>query len=121
NGWMNPATVGFGNGVARIYRKQADITRPPPAVCWGFIDENPGTINDGLFVCDPFGYPTNWVDIPASYHNGAFGISFADGHAEIKKWRDPVVLAQNKPTFTPAGQSPPVDLNWLQDRSTARK
>jgi len=28
------------------------------------------------------------IDVPASYHNGACGISFSDGHAEIKKWRD---------------------------------
>jgi len=24
------------------------------------------------------------VDIPASYHNGAGGVTFADGHSEIK-------------------------------------
>jgi prepilin-type processing-associated H-X9-DG protein len=27
-----------------------------------------------------------WVDLPASYHNGACGYCFADGHSEIKKW-----------------------------------
>ena len=26
------------------------------------------------------------VDFPASYHNGAGGLSFADGHAEIRRW-----------------------------------
>jgi len=29
------------------------------------------------------------IDVPASYHNGAGGLSFADGHAEIHKWMDP--------------------------------
>ena len=28
----------------------------------------------------------NWQDRPASYHNGAAGFSFADGHAEVHKW-----------------------------------
>jgi prepilin-type processing-associated H-X9-DG protein len=28
-------------------------------------------------------------DVPASYHNGAGGLSFVDGHAEIKRWLDP--------------------------------
>ena len=28
-------------------------------------------------------------DLPASYHNGAGGLSFADGHQEIKRWLDP--------------------------------
>ncbi len=27
-----------------------------------------------------------FIDLPASYHNGACGISFADGHAEVHKW-----------------------------------
>ena len=27
-----------------------------------------------------------WQDIDASYHNGACGFSFADGHSEIKRW-----------------------------------
>ena len=84
-----------------------------------FIDENPGTINDGFFVADVIGYPTTWVDLPAAYHNNSGGLSFADGHAEIKRWRDPKVIAQNNSTFTAAGQTPPTDLRWLQSRSTA--
>jgi prepilin-type N-terminal cleavage/methylation domain-containing protein/prepilin-type processing-associated H-X9-DG protein len=117
---MNP--ISPWSATTAVYRKQGDITRPAPVQCWVFIDECPGTINDGFFVCDPFdGYETTWVDIPASYHSNAGGISFADGHAEIKKWRDRVVVAQNSPTFTSAGQTPPTDLNWLQARSTVKK
>jgi len=26
------------------------------------------------------------IDFPASFHNGAAGFSFADGHAEIHRW-----------------------------------
>ena len=121
NAFMNPITLNFGGGQAIVYRKQGDIVKPGPANTWVFIDESPGTINDGFFVCDPISYPATWVDIPASYHNGAGGISFADGHAEIKRWRDPVVLAKNSPTFTAAGQTPPADLSWLQDRTTTHK
>ena len=33
-------------------------------------------------------YNAEWVDWPASYHDGACGFSFADGHSEIHKWRD---------------------------------
>jgi hypothetical protein len=50
------------------------------------------------------------MDIPASYHNNAGGISFADGNAEIRKWHDPTVTAQNNPPFTLAQQTPPTDL-----------
>jgi len=48
-------------------------------------------------MTDMSGYPTatspanpsayQWVeDLPASYHGGACGISFADGHSEIHRW-----------------------------------
>ena len=30
----------------------------------------------------------NLIDFPASYHNGAGVLAFADGHAEIHKWLD---------------------------------
>jgi prepilin-type N-terminal cleavage/methylation domain-containing protein/prepilin-type processing-associated H-X9-DG protein len=121
NCFLNPITLGFGGGQAIVYRKQSDFVRPGAPHTWVFLDECPGTINDPFFVCDPFNYPTTWVDIPASYHGGAGGISFADGHAEIRKWRDKAVTAQNSATFTAAQQSPPTDLNWLQDRSTAHR
>jgi prepilin-type processing-associated H-X9-DG protein len=130
NAWLNPINVSsFGAGVARVYKKQSDITLPQPVNLWVTIDESPGSINDGWFVCDPFAYATTWVDIPASYHNKAGGISFADGHSAIRKWRDPVVIqygsanvnGSSSANFIAAGQTPPVDLNWLQERSTSHR
>jgi prepilin-type N-terminal cleavage/methylation domain-containing protein/prepilin-type processing-associated H-X9-DG protein len=122
NCFMNPIDITAGGGVSIIYRKQSDIVRPGAPKTWVFIDECPGSINDGYFVCDPYHSPINeWVDIPASYHNRAGGISFADGHAEIRKWRDPAVTAQNNPPFTLSQETPPRDLVWLQERSTAHK
>jgi hypothetical protein len=118
NWCMNPISAYQNAPGATFFRKQSDITIPSPAMCWVFIDENPVTINDGYFVCDRFNAPTTWVDTPASYHNKAGGLSFADSHAEIKKWRDPAVTLQPSGNSTPAVQNPPVDLNWLQLRTT---
>jgi prepilin-type processing-associated H-X9-DG protein len=39
--------------------------------------------------CNARGKSAQFTDFPASYHNGAAGFSFADGHGEIKKWLDP--------------------------------
>ena len=65
------------------YLKQTSVLRPAKA--WLFLDEHPDSINDGYFINNPaFNY---WQDTVASYHNGACGFSFADGHAEIKKWQ----------------------------------
>ena len=58
---------------------------PRPAKTWLFIDEHPDSINDGYFDNNPDS--NHWQDIPACYHNGACGFSFADGHSEIRKWR----------------------------------
>ena len=127
NCFMNPINIGgFGGGVARTFKKQGDINSPAPVNCWLLLDESPGTINDGWFVCDAYSSPGVWVDVPASYHNNAGGISFADGHAQIRRWFDKAVLDYGKPNgptgnFVPTQQTPPVDLNWLQAASTSRK
>ncbi|NOS71423.1 MAG: type II secretion system protein, partial [Verrucomicrobia bacterium] len=89
NCWLNPIQIWNSN--SRVFRKQSDIIRPAPSNCWVTIDENPFSINDGWFVCDPSNL-NEWIDIPATYHNGSGGLSFADGHAEIKKWKDAAIL-----------------------------
>jgi prepilin-type processing-associated H-X9-DG protein len=95
--------------------------------CWVFLDESPGTVNDGYFFCDPFANQFQWVDLPAAYHNSAGGISFADGHSEIRKWRDGRIIDALNPNYSGGYPSDPkpagyfTDLKWLQDRSTARK
>jgi prepilin-type processing-associated H-X9-DG protein len=53
--------------------------------------------------------------MPANYHNGACGFSFADGHAEIKKWKDPDTLSK-KIVSNPKGVH---DVPWIQVRTSA--
>ncbi len=68
------------------YVKQSNFRLP--ANTWVTLDEHADSINDGFFVCgSPTDGTTAWGDVPASYHNGACGFSFADGHAEIHKWK----------------------------------
>ena len=123
NCWMNPIDSwndkgGNHPGKVREFRKQGDIRVPNPTMAFVFIDENPWGIDDGFFVCDPF--RTVWINIPASYHNGAGGLSYADGHAEIKKWKDPKVTGCSSPPplWTPT-DSPNGDLAWLKERSSS--
>ncbi|HVU07789.1 MAG TPA: prepilin-type N-terminal cleavage/methylation domain-containing protein [Verrucomicrobiae bacterium] len=124
NAWMNPLASWntiipySGAMVLRDFRKQSDIISPVPSMCWVFIDENPNSINDGWFVCDPNQH-NKWVDIPASYHGNAGGLSFADGHAEIKKWKDPKMINALSTDVLRDPNSD--DLAWLQARSTSLK
>ena len=80
----DPTNVGknWGFSQYRQYLKQSEV--PHPSKTWLVLDEHPDSINDGYFINNPSA--TAWQDLPASYHNGACGFSFADGHSEIKKW-----------------------------------
>jgi prepilin-type N-terminal cleavage/methylation domain-containing protein/prepilin-type processing-associated H-X9-DG protein len=56
-----------------------------PTLTFIFLDERPDSINDATFFTSA-NAPTTITDIPANYHGGAAGFSFADGHSEIHKW-----------------------------------
>ena len=79
-----------------------------------------------MFVVDMGGYPNNpnmhrIVDIPASYHGGSGGFSFADGHSETKKWTDPRTSAPFRKGFITAYDRPSpnnLDISWMQERAT---
>ena len=98
------------------FLKQSQV--PRPGKTWLFLDEHPDSINDGYFINNPTVY--HWQDIPASYHNGACGFSFADGHSEIRKWlsrasRIPVRYAYvTPPNFDAAGR---LDFAWYLERT----
>jgi len=110
----------------RFFLKESDFILPGPSKTWVFVDEHPDSINDGLFAMKmptPSTYPAAsiWEDVPASYHNGACGFSFADGHAETHKWRDGKTLApilKTHPSIATSTTSPR-DNSWLVERSSA--
>ncbi|MGH7978268.1 MAG: prepilin-type N-terminal cleavage/methylation domain-containing protein [Limisphaerales bacterium] len=123
NAWMNPIeswndVIGYvGSMRLQVFRKQSDLVSMSPNETWVYIDENPNSINDGWFVCDPNNHNL-WYDVPASYYDNAGGLSFADGHAEVHLWRDSNLLhamGNNVPVDRSQG-----DLAWLQERSTAK-
>ena len=103
-----------------FFVKSSDI--PRPSNYFVFLDEHPDGINDGFYACDgmPDGNIQNWQDMPASTHCGAGGFSFADGHAEIKKWRDSTTLVpitRGNVLGTPTlGKTS--DITWLNERAT---
>jgi len=69
---------------------------PTPTEIFVFLDEHPDSIDDGYFLdrdVAPSGsynmssvMTTEWVDLPASYHNRSAAFSFADGHATLHRW-----------------------------------
>jgi prepilin-type N-terminal cleavage/methylation domain-containing protein len=128
NAWFNSTDVrDFAPPGFRMYIKLSDVLDPGPSRTWLFLDEREDSINDGEFVVGMYGYPNQpllWtiVDYPASYHNRAGGLSFVDGHSEIKKWRNNDTV----PPFNPFGlplnrvSANNEDVFWLMDRTTRK-
>ena len=117
NAWMAPAGVSMDAGYI-VYTKDTDLSRPGAANLVVFTDENPYSINDGFFIEVSL---TAWYDIPASYHNGAGGLAFADGHAQLHKWTDPAVLKQSQPVSGNPISATGVDAYWLMEHMSARQ
>jgi prepilin-type N-terminal cleavage/methylation domain-containing protein/prepilin-type processing-associated H-X9-DG protein len=103
------------------YQKMTDIIRPNPSGLWVFVDEHPDSINDGWTIMNPTDL-NNWTDLPASYHNGACGFGFGDGHAEIKKWLEASTKVPVDPNHQYNGFPAPNsrDIKWIIERSTAK-
>lgn len=111
----------------KIFRKTSDLDLLGPSQAFVLIDEHPDGINYGDFaVVYRDGSElakTRIIDMPASTHNGAGGLSFADGHAEIHKWVDPRtrprVLYRDGAWSTWVSDCPGNrDVIWLSERTT---
>ena len=121
-----PWTFGF-----KVVKKVTEMADPAPAKTYVLLDERDDSINDAYYVMTMDGYPNRpaqrtIVDYPSSYHNGAGGFSFADGHAEIHRWLDGRTKKNYRKDFhltvLPANASPNnPDVLWLQERAAGRK
>ena len=141
NGFIEGGAYGGGRGSTwygghKPYNKLADITGKDtaglygggvtaPSELWVFVDEHPDSINDGWNIMNPTS-DGSWVDLPASYHNGGCGYSFADNHAEIKVWKDKIpktepVRQSSRNGFPNAGKTRGYnDYWWVIERSTSK-
>ena len=106
----------------KIFTKSSDFSNPGPSQLYVLLDEHPDSINAGGFANQMVETPASAriIDYPASYHNGAAGLSFADGHSEIKKWNDPRTVEQVKYKLMQLNVASPNnrDMIWLSDRTT---
>ena len=126
SGAVTEYTPGF-----KVFKKVTDMSDPGPSTTFLLLDEREDSINDGSFLTLMDGFnPSNpaarqIADFPASYHNGAGGLNFCDGHSEIHRWVDARTRINLKKDTHLAvlGRSSPgnPDVLWLQERATAKK
>jgi len=89
NNWMNGEPfANVANAIDtshRLFKNDSHITRPSDS--YVFIDEDASTINDGMFVVymDP---AQGFQDEPSQRHKIGYPITFADGHAEIYRFKN---------------------------------
>jgi prepilin-type processing-associated H-X9-DG protein len=120
NVYMNWDDTG-GSYAPYCWHKTADIARVGPSLAAGpsqafvFVDEHENSISQNCFFVNPtppsplqiFGTsPWTWITFPAVRHNNGAMLSFADGHVEKWRWREPSTAA--------TGASPP----WLFEHPT---
>ena len=127
---LPPGGVGYPADRTYIYAtKVSEITAPSSV--WLTVDEHPDSINDAVFQLDPGLAPSGyrWRDLPASYHNGSCGLSFVDGHSELKRWEErnsgasPNISTVRPVTFQDwpgAVVRNSRDYSWLNDRMPYR-
>lgn len=125
SGIVTEYTPGF-----RVYKKTSEMTSPSPSGIFLVLDEREDSINDGSFLMLMDGFnpsstaSSTITDYPSNYHNGAGGLNFCDGHAEIHRWLDarttPPLKKDTHLTQIPPRPSPNnPDVFWIQQRTTA--
>ncbi len=100
--------VGEINPFYTVFRKYSDFRKLGPSDAFIFTDENPVSLNDGFLLITQ---PSGGNDKPAVNHGNSSSLSFADGHAALKKWRDYLLGSTVKHT----------DADWLAAHSSVLK
>ncbi len=125
-GWLAPPNYNDQQKTYQTYLKTSDMTTPGPSGLFVLLDEHPDGINAGGFANQMVENPAaaRVIDVPAAYHNGAAGISFADGHAQIRRWLDartkPPIHYNNNLQLNYASPNNP-DVIWLAERTSTKR
>jgi prepilin-type processing-associated H-X9-DG protein len=101
------------NALYKTFRKTTDFIGLGSSDAFVFVDENPASLNDGFLrvVADCSSYG----DMPAVNHGASSSFSFADGHAQLQKWRDAFVNGSLNP---PSSLLKGMDNTWLTSHAT---
>lgn len=117
-----------GGSTWKVYLRMSDMTHPGPSKTFVFLDMREDSIDVGNFATDMTGWPdapddVRFYDYPGSYHHRAGGLSFADGHSEIHRWRDERTmppLVRDGSILDMLSSSNNQDVTWLQEHATRR-
>jgi prepilin-type N-terminal cleavage/methylation domain-containing protein/prepilin-type processing-associated H-X9-DG protein len=116
NSWIGSASMNSISGEAgyQTFVKESTMAVKGTSQLWVFIDEHEASIDDSWFEVTmddsaPFG------SFPATRHGQGYNLSFADGHVEHYKFRDPNSQFPPGPGTISAANS---DWVWLKMQTT---
>lgn len=122
-GWTHPYGDFYDQNTKQWY-KTTHVSKP--SWYWVVVDEHPDSINDGRTIdyispllLNRANVPTYWNDFPSTVHCGASGMTFADGHAEIHKWRSGNTREVKYYDWSPdvLNSADQVDLIWFYEHT----
>jgi prepilin-type processing-associated H-X9-DG protein len=133
NGYFNPVGIVsniWGPTYNKLYLRVNDIEAPSDRLV--FVEGNPQSLCCPAFMIYPGGGTPNgasmsdtFFHVPSAVHRNGGLISFADGHAEYKRWLDPRTNMKlpGDSHFMLAHISSPnnKDLRWLESHASQRK
>jgi prepilin-type N-terminal cleavage/methylation domain-containing protein/prepilin-type processing-associated H-X9-DG protein len=124
-GYGGLRSAGMNN--CRVYLKDSDMIAPTPALLMVLVETREDSIDWGNFGVNMTGYSPGdesqyaFWDLPANYHANSSSFTFADGHAELKRWLDPETtpaLVLNGSIRDQFGSPGNPDIAWMQERAT---
>jgi len=117
--YMNATTNPRDSDYRKTWHKTSQIIRPGPSRALVFIDEHEKSIQQSTFCMNAnnfrlFGTAQwDWISFPSTRHNNGGTFTFADGHAEIWRWKE------SRTTEISQMNRPPWNWNaWPANRST---
>lgn len=114
--WLDGMHANMHNHPWRTYGKTSAVLDPGPASLFVLLEEYVLGLNDSCFAFSMAS--PKWVDFPGIVHDFGCNFAFADGHAELHKWRDPRTRIRALVGQVPVPGSP--DWLWLSQRTSAR-
>jgi len=96
-----------------MFKKSTEIVEPSPTYAFVFIEESYLTVDDGYFAVKAPGV-NSWQNSPTVRHGRSCELSFADGHAEIWRWKYLTKDQDLDASVTVAGVNSTPDLVKLQ-------
>jgi prepilin-type N-terminal cleavage/methylation domain-containing protein/prepilin-type processing-associated H-X9-DG protein len=118
-GTQGKSVVGNGN---EYYTKTADFIKLKPVNAVMFLDERKEWLDDGW--CWPPEREFHVGNLPAINHGKSSSLSFADGHAELHRWRGGKFMTATgyNILFVPVpGDASSQDAQWMWQHFTAKK